>query len=71
MNKQEAINKVLKIRPDCEVISVDEKDKCFIVSTVPKKFDINSDNLFVGGAVRVDKKTGAISQFNPLIEDSR
>ena len=68
MTKQEAINKVLKIRPDCKIISVDEKSKCFVVSTIPKNFDINSNDLYIGGAIRVDKKTGVVGQFNPLLE---
>ncbi len=71
MTKEEAINKVLKIRPGAKVLSVDELKKCFVVSVIPKNFDENSDDLYIGGAVRVDKKTGNLSQFNPLIEESR
>lgn len=71
MTKEEAKNKVLKIRPGAKILSVDELEKCFVVSIVPKNFDEDSDDLYIGGAIRVDKKTGDISQFNPLIENSR
>ena len=71
MTKEEAKNKVLKIRPGAKILSVDELEKCFVVSTMPPDFDDNSGDLYVGGLVRVDKKTGNLSQFNPLIEDSR
>lgn len=71
MTKDEAVKKVLEGKPLYKAVSVDELEKCFVVCIMPKDFDENSDDLYVGGATRVDKKTGNLSQFNPLIEDSR
>jgi len=70
MTKNEAIEKVLEIRPQYKVLSVKELKNCFVVETSPKDFDDNSDDLYIGGAVRVDKKTGKMGQFNPILEDS-
>ena len=68
MTKNEAIKKVLEKRPNHKLISVDELDKCFVVSTIPKDFDETADDLYIGGALRVDKKTGIMSPFNPILE---
>lgn len=66
MTKQEAIKKAMEARPNLIVESVKELDKCFVVVMAPAR---NLPPLaFIGGATRVDKKTGQISLYNPLFE---
>jgi hypothetical protein len=71
MTKEEAIKIALNLRPDRKVIKVTELEKCFVVSTVPKAFDENSGDLYIGGGIRVDKKTGKTSLYNPMLEKMR
>lgn len=68
MTKDEAIKKVLDDKPLYKVESVEELEKCYVVCIIPKNFDNDSDDLYIGGATRVDKNTGELSQFNPILE---
>lgn len=68
MTKIEAENKAIESRPNFEIIETIELEKCFVVSTQPKGYNVEEDGMFVGGAVRVDKNTGKCSLFNPVEE---
>lgn len=70
MNKQEAEQKALEARPTMRIVSVTEKEKCFVVNMVPKKYPYDIQN-YIGGSTRVDKKTGKIRLYNPMIEEYR
>lgn len=71
MNKKEAEMKALSARPGMKIVKTTEKEKCFVVSMVPENFDAESDGLFIGGGTRVDKKTGEVNLYNPLLENTR
>lgn len=68
MTKDEAERKALEARPRHRIIETKELKNCFVVSVLPKNYNEAEDGLYVGGAVRVDKKTGACREFNPLLE---
>ena len=65
MTEQEAIKKALSTRPGHKLDTVKELDKCFVVCVVPENFD---GGKYIGGAVRVDKKTGECRLYNPMLE---
>ena len=69
MNKQEAERKALEVRPDHIIVETIEKEKYFIVSTVPKNYTYEESGLYIGGGIRVDKETGRIGLYNPLLGD--
>lgn len=69
-NTKEAESIVLNKRPGMRILSTVELEKCFVVNVVPKDFDENKD-MFIGGGTRVDKKTGRVQLYNPMIEDMR
>lgn len=62
---EEAKVLALKDRVGFVVLGVKELDKCFVVDTAPKAFE---NELYISGGIRVDKKTGKCSLFNPLLE---
>ena len=66
----EARKIVLEKLPGTRVKSEREMSDCFVINLVPIGYR-KSDGLFCGGSIRVDKKTGAISGYNPMIEKSR
>ena len=66
----EAESIALKERPGMRVLNTVELEKCFVVNVVPKDFN-ERDGMFIGGGTRVDKKTGLVQLYNPLIEDLR
>ena len=70
MTLEEAKKIVLEKRPGSKIIKTKELDKCFVISVVPNNYNEN-DGLYIGGGVRVDKKTGKTSLFNPMLEDIR
>ena len=53
--------------PGTRVESEHEMDDCFVINLVPIGYK-KSNGIFVGGSIRVDKKTGAISGYNPMTE---
>lgn len=67
---KEAESIVLKERPGMRVVKSVELDKCFVISVVPEDFN-KEDKIFIGGGTRVDKKTGLVQIYNPMIEDLR
>jgi hypothetical protein len=69
-NIKDAEKIVLKERPGMRVLNVVELEKCFVVNVVPKDFN-EKDGMFIGGGTRVDKKTGLVQLYNPMIEDLR
>ena len=69
-NIKDAEKIVLKERPEMRVLNTVELEKCFVVNVVPKDFN-ERDGMFIGGGTRVDKKTGLVQLYNPLIEDLR
>ncbi len=71
MDVKEAESIALKARPGMKIIKTTELEKCFVVSLVPENFDVDSDDLFIGGGTRVDKKTGKTSLYNPMLENIR
>lgn len=71
MNSEEAKKIALDARKGMKVVNVKELKKCFVVSLVPENFDINSDDLYIGGGIRVDKKTKKTNLYNPLLENMR
>ena len=71
MTRQEAENKALKARPGMKILGTKELEKCFVVNMVPEKYDEKEDGLYIGGAMRVDKKTGKLNLYNPMLEGMR
>lgn len=69
-NIKDAEKIVLKERPGMRVLNTVELEKCFVVTVVPKDFN-ERDGMFIGGGTRVDKKTGLVQLYNPMIEDLR
>lgn len=68
MTRQEAIKKAMEARPNLMVEKVTELDKCFVVVLTPHSKYVEP-GAFIGGATRVDKKTGEISLYNPMLEE--
>lgn len=71
MTKQEAERKALESKPNHRVIGVKELEKCFVVNVVPNNYDAEEDGVYIGGGIRVDKKTGVCKLFNPMLEGMR
>lgn len=71
MTSQEAEKKVLEARPDMKIVDTKELEKCFVVNVVPEKYNKKEDGLYIGGAMRVDKKTGKLNLYNPMLEGIR
>jgi hypothetical protein len=69
-NTKEAESIVLKERQGMRVLNTVELEKCFVVNVVPEDFN-EQDGMFIGGGTRVDKKTGLVQLYNPMIEDLR
>ena len=69
-NIKDAEKIVLKERPGMRVLNTVELEKCFVVNVVPKDFN-EQYGMFFGGGTRVDKKTGLVQLYNPMIEDLR
>lgn len=66
---EEAREKVLSIRNGFRVDNEFERDKFFVIVAVPNDYDLDKHGPFIGGAVKVDKATGAISVYNPLLDE--
>ena len=64
----EARKIALDSRPGMKVENEFEDEKCFVINLVPESYDINKHGLFIGGSTRVDKETGEVGLYNPLIE---
>lgn len=69
-NIKDAEKIVLKERPGMRVLNTVELEKCFVVNVIPNDFN-EQDGTFIGGGTRVDKKTGLVQLYNPMIEDLR
>ena len=69
MTREEAGKKALEARPGMKIDRITEHEKCFVVSLIPKEFDNNRN--YISGATRVDKKTGEVRLYNPMIENLR
>lgn len=69
-NTKEAETIVLRERPGMRVLNTVELEKCFVVNVVPEDFN-EKEGMFIGGGTRVDKKTGLVQLYNPMIEDMR
>ena len=69
-NIKDAEKIVLKERPGMRVLNTVELEKCFVVNVIPNGFN-EQDGMFIGGGTRVDKKTGLVQLYNPMIEDLR
>lgn len=67
MNAEEAKKIALKSRPGMTIQSISELENCFVVNLVPENYK-EEYGLFIGGATRVDKKTGKTSLYNPMLE---
>lgn len=65
MNKYEAIKIAENKRSGMKAVSVFEKQKCFVVIMSPEQSRIKN---YMAGATRIDKKTGEVSLFNPMLE---
>lgn len=68
MTKEEAGKLALEARPGMKIYRITEHEKCFVVSLIPE--DLNGGN-YIGGSTRVDKKTGEVRIYNPMIEHLR
>ena len=64
---EEAREIALRARPETKVESEHELSECYVINLVPVGYK-QSDGLFVGGPTRVDKKTGEVSVYNPMLE---
>lgn len=62
---------VLEHRPNMRVVKAVEQDNYYVISVVPIEGYSESMGMFVGGATRVDKKTGKVSIYNPMLEGIR
>ena len=58
---------VLEKRPGMKVESEHEMRECFVINVVPIGYT-KANGIFVGGSTRVDKETGKVSLFNPILE---
>ena len=69
MEKEQAIKNALKSYPIEKMVvkSVKEMDDYFVVSLVPKDYK-KEYGIYIGGGIRVDKKTGVCRLYNPLTE---
>ena len=68
MNELAAKNIVLDARPGFKVDKIVELEKCFVVSVLPPDYKPEYGS-FIGGAMRVDKETGRITLYNPMLEE--
>jgi len=66
-NIEEAKKTVLNTFPNMIVDNAVELDNCFVISLVPTNYS-DKNGLYVGGGVRVDKETGKLGTYNPMIE---
>ena len=64
---EEAREIVLEKIPRTRVESMNEMDDCFVINLVPIGY-CKANGIFVGGAIRVDKKSGELSGYNPMTE---
>ena len=58
---------VLEKRPGMRIESEHEMRDCFVINVVPIGYT-KANGIFVGGSTRVDKETGKVSSFNPILE---
>lgn len=65
MNIEEAKKLAVNQRPWLSVQKATEFNNYFVIVLGLK----NSKEPYIGGATRVDKKTGKCSLYNPLLED--
>ena len=74
-NKINSIEKAKKVvlehRPNMRVVKTVEKDNYYVVNVVPREGYSESMGMYIGGATRVDKKTGKVSIYNPMLEGIR
>lgn len=70
MRREEAEKKALEVKPNHKVFKTVELEKCFVVSLVPNEHD-TKNGLYIGGGIRVDKKTGECRLYNPMLEGIR
>lgn len=62
---------VLEHRPNMRVVKTVEEDNYYVVSVVPSEGYTEKMGMFIGGATRVDKKTGKVRIYNPMLEGIR
>lgn len=67
----EAKKIVLEKRPHMKIVNTVELEKCFVISVVPKTYKEDTDGTYIGGGIRVDKKTGMTNLYNPFLENIR
>ena len=70
MDKEQAIAKVQDLNPDYKIIKVQEFEKCFNIILEPENYN-EKYGPFIGGSLRIDKKTGDIDLYNPMLEGMR
>lgn len=66
MTYKDAIKKVLSKHKDCKCTSVLDMKSAFIVSIQPKNW--NQDEMLLDPYFAVDKKTGKISEWTPIMD---
>ena len=66
---QEAKKIAVQERPYLRVIDSSELQSEYLIILEPKDYDKTQNGIFIGGAVVVDKETGEISEYNPLLKD--
>lgn len=66
MTFKEAMDRVLSGHKDCKVITVLEFSDKFVVSIQPKNW--NPDEILLDPYFSVDKKSGKVSEWNPIMD---
>lgn len=66
MTYEEAIKKVLSKHKDCKCTSVLDMKNAFVVSIEPKNW--NQEEMLLDPYFSVDKKTGKVSEWTPIMD---
>lgn len=66
MTYEEAIKKVLSKHKDCKCTSVLDMKNAFVVSIEPKNW--KQDEILMDPFFAVNKKTGAVSEWTPIMD---
>lgn len=67
MKENNVISAIDKARPGFNINKIAERSKFYIVDLLPKGYK-KSMGIVCNAAVKVDKKTGEVTPYNPLLD---
>lgn len=67
INKEKAIRIAKTTKQNFIIQNVVEEKNFYIIDMVPNRYN-KSMGVFCDGAVKIDKKDGSVSVYNPLID---